>query len=120
MRKLKVSGLAGDGLKIFYITNIRSIICYAAPAWFTFLSQCDIDRLEKIQRTAMRMIFPDDDYDVRLCLLQLLVLSEFTLHLSSAHFNKILNNDCITELFLISKEGHLDQRPSSVQLNVVL
>jgi hypothetical protein len=33
MKKLKAVGLSLHGLKTFYVTNIRSVICYAAPAW---------------------------------------------------------------------------------------
>ena len=58
-----------------------SLISYQYAWHGLFLSQCDIDSLEKIQRTPTRMIFPDDDYDVRLSLLQLPVLSEFMFHL---------------------------------------
>ena len=33
MRKLKTIGLNSDGLKAFYLSNIRSKLSYAAPAW---------------------------------------------------------------------------------------
>ena len=38
LRQLKKLGMNSDGLKRFFTANIRSIISYAAPAWFSMLS----------------------------------------------------------------------------------
>ena len=92
MRKLKIIGLGRQGLKTFYLSNIRSIICYAAPAWFTLLSKHDKNNLEKIQRAATRVILPDTEYDDRLTLLDIPLLSDFMFNLSATHFSKILHN----------------------------
>ena len=39
----------------FYLANIRSILCYAAPAWFSYLSDTNMNRLESIQRQFLRV-----------------------------------------------------------------
>ena len=49
LRQLKVIGMNSEGLKQFYVANIRSILSYASPAWFCMLSQTDKDQLEHIQ-----------------------------------------------------------------------
>jgi hypothetical protein len=50
MRKLKLIGLNVEGLKIFYTTNIRSIMRYAISAFYTFLSDHNKSRLESVER----------------------------------------------------------------------
>ena len=52
LRQLKILGMNAEGLKTFYCSNIRSLLSYAAPAWFTLLGDTDSNRLEKAQRTA--------------------------------------------------------------------
>ena len=71
LRQLKILGMNTDGLKNFYIANIRSIISYASPSWFSMLSGGDKARLEKVQRTATRFILPNFDYDERISILAL-------------------------------------------------
>ena len=66
MRKLKNIGLDELGLLTFYLTNIGSILAYAAPAWFSLLGDQNCERLEKVQRAALKVIKPDLEYDERL------------------------------------------------------
>ena len=93
MRKLRTIGLSNDGLKIFYSSNIRSVVSYAAPAWYTLLSNHNRERLERIQRSATRVIHPDLCYEERLLQLLLPKLNDFMFRLSYSHFDKILAND---------------------------
>ena len=65
LRQLKILGMNAEGLKTFYCSNIRSLLSYAAPAWFTLLGDTDSSRLEKVQRTATRVILPDQEYEDR-------------------------------------------------------
>ena len=92
MRKLKTFGLNNDGLKTFYVSNIRSVMSYAAPAWYTLLSNTNKQRLERIQRSATRIITPDIDYDERLTILQLPYLNDFLFDLAHSHFVRIMDN----------------------------
>ena len=89
LRQLKILGMNAEGLKTFYCSNIRSLLGYAAPAWFTLLGDTDSNRLEKVQRTATRVILPDQEYEDRLEMLSLPTLARFLLELSQRHFSKI-------------------------------
>jgi hypothetical protein len=92
LRQLKTLGLNSSGLCTFYFTHIRSILTYAAPAWFFLLSEKDKDRLEKIQRTATRIITPNLEYVDRLNILEMPLLSTFIFTLGHNHFYRILHN----------------------------
>ena len=58
MRQLKSLGLNNAGLVTFYITNVRSVLTYASPAWFLLLSDFSKNELEKVQRSATRIVLP--------------------------------------------------------------
>ena len=61
-----------DKLKLFYISNIRSIlIMYAAPAFYVFLTNQEVYELKKVQRFATRLIncYKIDSYTERLSIL---------------------------------------------------
>ena len=88
MRKLKANGLNNEGLRTFYRSNIRSLICYAIPAWYTFLSDLNKTRLERLQRSATRIIFSDFDYEARLSLLNIPLLNDFILTCHTLTFAK--------------------------------
>jgi hypothetical protein len=92
LRQLKIFGMDSCGLRIFYCSNIRTILSYASPAWYFLLSDKDKERLEKVQRTATRIILPELDYFSRLSTLNLLMLSDFIFDLSQSLFNRIANN----------------------------
>ena len=79
---LKRHGVDEASLTKFYLANIRSILCYAAPAWFSYLSDTNMKRLESIQRQCLRVIYPDIPYDERLVLASIPSLCDY------------LNNSC--------------------------
>ena len=58
MRLLKRAGVAPKELVHIYFASIRSIIEYAAPAWFFPSKGYLIAQLEAIQRRVLRIIFP--------------------------------------------------------------
>ena len=41
LRQLKILGMNATGLKTFYCSNIRSVLSYAAPEFYTMLSDHD-------------------------------------------------------------------------------
>jgi hypothetical protein len=92
LRQLKVLGMNREGLKRYYCANIRSLITYASPAWFLMLSDQDRDRLERIQRSASRMILPDLSYSERLQVLALPTVYDFIFELSKCHFLRIADD----------------------------
>ena len=69
MLKLNSLGLDSQGLKIFYESNMRSLLVYSVLVCYTLLSDSCKRKLEGIQRSATRVIFPDMDYDERLSFL---------------------------------------------------
>ena len=63
---LKRYGVEKSSLLRFYLANVRSVLSYAAPAWFSYLSDTNKNRLESIQRQCLRIIYPDIPYEDRL------------------------------------------------------
>lgn len=93
MNILKRCGMNAEGLTLFYTSKVRSILSYASPAWFYYLSKNNVCKLEKVQRSAFKIILPDcHSYEERLALLNASTLEDFILTLSKAHFGKILCN----------------------------
>ena len=92
MRKLKTLGLDSQGLRIFYESNIRYLLVYGAPVWYTLLSDTCKRKLEGIQRSATTVIFPDMEYNERLSFLCMPLLQDFIFELCSKHFFKISHN----------------------------
>ena len=88
----KILGMGTTGLNTFYSSNVRSIISYTSPAWYCLLSQRDKDRLEKLQRSATKVILPEQDYNSRLAILNLTTIDDFICGISERLFNRIVNN----------------------------
>ena len=85
-------GLNNAGLVTFYLTNVRSVLTYASPAWFLLLSDFSKNELEKVQRSATRIVLPHCSYEERLKILELPSLYDFIAILSKTHFITILHN----------------------------
>lgn len=64
LKHLKRAGLSSEELRLYYITVIRSVIEYAAPAWFTSTTTAQKERLNHIQKRALRIITPDLPQDI--------------------------------------------------------
>ena len=88
LRQLKILGKNATGLKTFYCSNIRSVLSYAAPAFYTMLSDHDKSRIERIQRTCTRVIFPDLEYKQRIEKLDIPLLCDFLHDLGARHFRR--------------------------------
>jgi len=39
MKQLRNMGMNPSGFKLFYQTNIKSVLAYAVPVWYSFLSK---------------------------------------------------------------------------------
>jgi hypothetical protein len=90
--KLKRNGVSTEKLKLFYISNIRSVLCYACPSFFSMLTNYECNTLESVQRLCTRFILPDlDSYTDRLTRLQLPMLEIFMGNLSQQHFSKAVS-----------------------------
>ena len=94
MRKLKLFSVDVQGLKLFYFSMIRSVLMYGSPAFYSILSKTDQDRLESVQRTATRIMFPSlEGYDNRLVKLDIPTLFDFASTISRDYFNKIMQRN---------------------------
>ena len=62
LRQLKQAKIADKELVIFYTTCIRSIMAYACPVFHNGLSKYLSDELERIQKRALRIIYPFTSY----------------------------------------------------------
>ena len=65
---------------------------YAAPCWYTFLSDTNKQRLETIQKTAVKVILPEFSYEEILIALNLPTINDFLFNLADGHFSKVLSN----------------------------
>ena len=71
MKQRKQMGMNAGGLLTFYKTNLKPVLSYTCPAWYTVLADKDKTELKRLQKTATRIIFTDTElYDERLSLLK--------------------------------------------------
>ena len=63
LRKLKNCGASKDDLKSFYCATIRSIVEYGAQIWHGNLTNEQHNAIERIQKRALRIIYPGLKYD---------------------------------------------------------
>jgi len=63
LKQLKRSGAGSKDLLYFYNTVVRPVLEYASPVWHSSLTVGQNEVLESMQKRAMRIIFPDLDYN---------------------------------------------------------
>jgi hypothetical protein len=88
MIKLSTIGLKAEGLKFFYITNIRSVLTYGAPAWYTFLSDRNRRKLESMQKSCISVILPEFSYNKALTALRVPTLNKFLFGICESHLRR--------------------------------
>ena len=59
---LRPAGVPDHDILRIYTSMIRSVLEYAAPVWHTSLSQEQSERLESVQKRALRVVYPDLSY----------------------------------------------------------
>ena len=92
MKNLSTIVLYVEGLKTFYISNVRSVITYGAPSWYGFPSDSNKQRLENLQKSCTNVILPKLNYDEALIALALPKLNKFLFDISDCHFSTVLKN----------------------------
>ena len=76
--QLRKVGVSTSSLVTFYRSRVLSVISYAAPSWFPFLSKGDKEILERLQKLCLRVILPwIEHYDERLAALNLTEISVY-------------------------------------------
>ena len=77
----------------FYVTCIRPVTEYACQVFHDSLPQYLSEDLERIQRRALKIIFPDLDYTTALDACNLSTLYQRRKHLTESLFKEINDND---------------------------
>ena len=115
--QLKKLGFNSDKLCLFYISNIRSVITYCIPAFFSMLSNKQIEFLERIQRQCTKIILPHiDSYTERLLILNLPKLVVFSEKLYKTHFFKIFHNhEHPLHTLIPERQSHVGRHSSRLQ-----
>ena len=90
--QLKRSGVAPSELVQFYVTCIRRVLEYASLVFHRSLPNYISVDLERIQRRAFRIIYPDQSYSVALETVGLPKLHERREKISIDLFDEIVNN----------------------------
>ena len=115
MRQLRKVGMDKNGLKTYYCTNIRSVLAYASPVFYNFLSDTTKSKLEHVQDSATKIIEPDLEYPDRLKFLELPSLCDFISSFSESLFRKIASN----EMHPLFSRIILNQARTSSRLNTM-
>ena len=76
LRQLKRAQVKSKELVLFYLTCIRSVIEYACALFHSSLPQYLSVNLERCQKRALRIMFPDKEYDEALACTGLISLHE--------------------------------------------
>ena len=92
LRQLKRSGVAPSELVQFYVTCIKPVLEYASPVFHRSLPNYISEGLERIQRRAFRIIYPDLSYSVALETVGLPKLHERREKISIDLFDEIVCN----------------------------
>ena len=64
--RLKKLGASDKMLIDLYQKHVRSVVEYATPVWNSGLTQSDINEIERIQKTALSVIFNENSYTKKL------------------------------------------------------
>ena len=76
LRQLKRAQVKSKELVLFYLTCIRSVMEYACALFHSSLPQYLSVDLERCQKRALRIMFPDKEYDEALACTGLISLHE--------------------------------------------
>ena len=76
----------------FYCSNIRLLLSYATPAWFTLLGDTNLEKLEKEPCSANRIILPNYEYDECLEMLCIPSLAKFLHELRQRDSSNIVSD----------------------------
>ncbi len=89
LKKLKSVGIDELSLIIIYKTHHRSVIAYAAPAWFPHTGEVSRDKLEKLQKSALKRIDSNKSYEEALAYYNLPTIRSFLKKIQMTHFSKL-------------------------------
>ena len=93
LKHLKRAGLSADDLILYYKSIIRSSLEYACQVWHSSLSYNLSHDLERIQKRALQIIYPDKDYEDLLIEVEMETLFDRREGLCSKLFKDIATNN---------------------------
>ena len=83
---------ASDHTKIYYAL-IRPVLEYCCPVWSNSIPTCLSDELERVQKRAVRIIYPDQSYDKALQLANCKRLTERRIEICMRTLKKIVEEE---------------------------
>ena len=88
--KLRRAGVTTESLSRLYISTIRPIMTYCAPAWYPYTSQADREKLYRTERLALRIITPHvEPHSTRVAKAKMPELSDFLHGLCDEYVSKV-------------------------------
>jgi hypothetical protein len=101
-------------LLLYYKTIVRPIIEYACPVWQSGLTEEHRQRLEAIQRRALRIISGSTDYEFQCVIYDMESVSVRLQNLTKSFFDRInVKHDCLHWLLPPSRSNYTDRLRSS-------
>jgi hypothetical protein len=88
--QLKRASVNSANLILFYRTRILSILCYAAPSWYPYVSETSKQELEKHQKLCLKIVFPNNEHYIdRLSCCHLPTINTHLSDICSKYISKI-------------------------------
>lgn len=108
LRKLSEFGAPKEDLKLIYILYIRSILEQNSVVWHSSLTEQNKQDLERIQKSAVRIILKRnyDNYEKELLKLDLECLNNRRDALNLSFIQKSIKNGTLTDLFPLNNKIH--------------
>lgn len=114
LKQLKRAGLPPDHLLHFYLTVVRPVLEYAAPVWHHRLNKSQSEKLEGIQKRALKIIYPFTSgmpYLFAIASADIQSLQSRREHLSKQFFKSICSEDsCLFHLLPPPRDEHVVSR----------
>ena len=109
LRKVAEFGAPVDDLKIIYIMYIRSLLEQSATVWHSRLTEENSNDLERVQKSAMKIIFQDKFNGYQNCLnkLDLPTLVERREQLCLSFAQKCVKHPKTQEMFPLNDKKHI-------------
>ena len=115
-------GASSSAILKVYLTTIRPILEHAVPVWQN-IPECLSHKLESIQKRALHIIFPFNNYEEALFLAQLTTLAERRSQLCKSYISNLKRNHHPINFLLprpITSVNRYNLRSGPVSHNVLL
>ena len=103
LRRLKKIGANRDILKDMYIKQVRPVAEYAVPVWGSSITSKESQEIERIQKSALSIIYGSQAYEKLLMKSGLTTLSDRRENLIKKFTKKVCQNDVCDDWFKKSK-----------------